>query len=73
MTRKKAQQIPPTMRVFAIDRFSDLGSIRELLTPNIGADEILVRVCAARINSIDREIRDGIKPISNVHFPLILG
>ncbi|MGE5445329.1 MAG: alcohol dehydrogenase catalytic domain-containing protein, partial [Ignavibacteriales bacterium] len=73
MTREKTQQIPPTMRAFAIDRFGDPGSLRELPTPKIGADEILVRVCATGINSIDWRIRDGIKPVSNVRFPLILG
>lgn len=74
MTReKKTQQIQPTMRAFAIDRFGDPGSLRELPTPKIGADEILVKVCAAGISSIDWRICDGIKPVSDVHFPLILG
>jgi hypothetical protein len=41
MTREKTRQIPPTMRAFAIDRFDDPGSLRELPTPKIGADEIL--------------------------------
>jgi NADPH:quinone reductase-like Zn-dependent oxidoreductase len=73
MTREKTQQIPATMRAFAIDRFGDPDSFRELPTPKIGAGDILVRVCAAGINSIGWRICGGTKPVSGVRFPLILG
>jgi NADPH:quinone reductase-like Zn-dependent oxidoreductase len=61
------------MWAFAIDRFGEPGALKALPTPEIGADEILVRVRAAGINPIDEKIRDGFKAIGDVRFPLILG
>jgi len=66
-------QIPDTMRAFAIDRFGEPGTLRTLPTPEIGADEILVRVHAAGVNPLDAKSRDGFKAIDEVHFPFILG
>lgn len=66
-------QIPATMRAFAIDRFGELGTLKTLPTPEIGADEILVRVYAAGVNPLDGKIRDGFKAMSDVRFPFILG
>ena len=66
-------QIPATMRAFAIDRFGEPGTLRTLPTPEIGADEILVRVHAAGVNPIDEKIRDGFKAIGDMRFPFILG
>jgi hypothetical protein len=73
MTQDTTQQIPATMRAFAIDRFGELGSLRELPTPTIGADEMLVRVRAVGVNPIDWKIRDGFKAIEDASFPFILG
>jgi NADPH:quinone reductase-like Zn-dependent oxidoreductase len=61
------------MRAFAIDRFGEPGSLRDLPTPDIGADEVLVRVQAAGVNPLDLRIRDGGRVIGDVHFPFILG
>jgi NADPH:quinone reductase-like Zn-dependent oxidoreductase len=66
-------QIPAIMRAFAIDRFGEPGALRTLPTPEIGPDEILVRVHAAGVNPIDEKIRDGFKAIGDVRFPFILG
>lgn len=73
MTATHAQQIPATMRAFAIDRFGESGSIRDLLLPEIGPDEMLIRVHAAGINPLDLKIRSGAKPVSAAHFPYVLG
>jgi NADPH:quinone reductase-like Zn-dependent oxidoreductase len=61
------------MRAFAIDRFGEPGSLRVLPTPTIGVDEMLVHVRAAGVNPIDWKIRDGLKAIEDVRFPLIHG
>jgi NADPH:quinone reductase-like Zn-dependent oxidoreductase len=73
MTQDITRQIPATMRAFAIDRFGEPGSFRELPTPTIGADEMLVRVHAAGVNPIDWKVRDGFKAIEDVRFPFALG
>jgi hypothetical protein len=49
MTKDIARQIPTTMRAFAIDHFGEPGSSRELPTPTIGVDEMLVHVRAAGV------------------------
>ena len=66
-------QIPDTMRAFAIDRFGEPGTLRTLQTPEIGADEMLVRVHAAGVNPLDEKIRDGFKALGDVRFPFVLG
>jgi len=61
------------MHAFAINALGDVGSLRELPTPVPGPGEILVRVCAAGVSSIDLKIRDGTKHVDNVQFPFVLG
>jgi NADPH:quinone reductase-like Zn-dependent oxidoreductase len=59
------------MRAFAVDRFGEDGTLRELPDPVPGPGELLVRVSVAGVNPVDWKIRDGQhgpKP-----FPLILG
>ena len=59
------------MKAFAIDRFGEDGSLRELPDPVAGPGELLVRVTVAGVNPVDWKIRDGAhgpRP-----FPLILG
>jgi len=73
MLEETRPKIPATMRAFAIDRFGEPGALRTLPTPEIGPDEILVRVHAAGVNPIDEKIRDGFKAIGDVRFPFILG
>ena len=66
-------QIPATMRAFAIDRFGEPGTLKTVPTPEIGADEMLVRVHAAGVNPLDGKIREGFKAMPDVRFPFILG
>ena len=73
MTDDITRQIPATMRAFAIDRFGEPGTLRELPTPDIGTDEVLVRVHAAGVNPLDLRIRDGSKTVGDMRFSLILG
>lgn len=73
MTDDITRQIPATMRAFAIDRFGEPGTLRELPTSDIGTDEVLVRVHAAGVNPLDLRIRDGSKTVGDMRFPLILG
>jgi hypothetical protein len=54
-------------------RFGEPGTLRTLPMPEIGADEILVRVHAAGVNPLDEKIRDGFKAVEGVRFPLTLG
>lgn len=61
------------MRAFAIDAFSTPGSLHDLPQPAVGPNDLLVRVRAAGINPVDWKIRDRQIPISNPHFPLVLG
>lgn len=64
--------IPTTMRAFAIDRFGDPGSLRDLPVPATGLDDVLIRVHAAGVNPIDVKIRDGKKVVA-APLPHILG
>lgn len=65
--------IPRTMRAFAVDRFGEVGKVREVPVPSVGPDELLVRVLAAGVNPLDLKIRDGGKIAEDVSFPLVLG
>ncbi|MDI3464606.1 MAG: hypothetical protein OJF50_003427 [Nitrospira sp.] len=56
---RQQNQIPSTMRTFAIDRVGETGAVRELPTPEIGAADVLVLVRAAGVNPLDWKIRDG--------------
>src|SRR6516164_6050880 len=67
-----ASPLPETMRAFAIDRFGEPGSLRRLPVPEIGPEDVLVRVRAAGVNPIDLKIRDGQKPVA-VSLPHVLG
>jgi NADPH:quinone reductase-like Zn-dependent oxidoreductase len=59
------------MRAFAIDRFGEDGSVRELPAPVAGAGEVLVRVTLAGVNPVDWKIRDGLR--GERAFPFVLG
>ena len=61
------------MRAFAIDAFSTPGSTRNMSSPPVGPDEVLVRVRAAGVNPTDWKLRDRQIPIPDPHFPLVLG
>jgi NADPH:quinone reductase-like Zn-dependent oxidoreductase len=59
------------MRAFAIDRFGETGSVRELPVPVAGPGEVLVRVNVAGVNPVDWKIRDGLR--GERPFPFVLG
>jgi NADPH:quinone reductase-like Zn-dependent oxidoreductase len=61
------------MRGFAIYRFGEAGSLRDVPIPEPGPGEILVRVRAAGVNPLDWKIREGGKTAADVRFPLVLG
>lgn len=65
--------LPRVMRAFAIDRFGDAGAVRELPIPELGPEEMLVRVRAAGVNPLDLKIRDGGKVTGSERFPMVLG
>ena len=75
MTNQSARSATPPARMlaFAIDRFGETGSLRELPVPVPAPGEILVRVRAAGINPLDWKVRDGAKIAANLRFPLVLG
>lgn len=62
-----------TMRAFAIERFGDGGRVQSMPIPEIGDDELLVRVVAAGLNPLDLKIQDGLKAAETVRFPFVLG
>jgi NADPH:quinone reductase-like Zn-dependent oxidoreductase len=62
------------MRAFAIDKFGELGSVREVENPKPEADELLVRVEAAGVNVVDNWVLHGaLKDMMEHRFPLIPG
>ncbi len=62
------------MRAFAIDAFNTPGSIRDLPTPSIGPDDVLIHIRAASINPSDLKIRQGeMQGMMEHRFPVVLG
>ncbi|MGA5363548.1 NADP-dependent oxidoreductase [Streptomyces purpurascens] len=64
------------MKAFMIERYNDKGGgrITEAPDPQVGADDVLVRVHAASVNPLDFKIRDGgFKVILPYRLPLVLG
>lgn len=62
------------MRTIAEEEFGGHVALMDLPTPEIGADEVLIRVRAAGINPFDWKVADGILKDRKEHrFPLILG
>ncbi|MCX5373571.1 NADP-dependent oxidoreductase [Streptomyces sp. NBC_00103] len=64
------------MRAFTVERYGDKAGVRaaEVPDPEVGADDVLVRIRAASINPLDRMIRDGeMKRILPYRVPFILG
>ena len=59
------------MKAVAIDRFKELGSLREMPDPVLDPDAVIVRVTRAGINPIDWKVRDGIA--GERTFPFVLG
>ncbi|MFB4285593.1 NADP-dependent oxidoreductase [Nonomuraea sp. MTCD27] len=64
------------MKAFMIERYGDKADLRaaELPDPQVGADDVLIRIHAAGVNPLDLKIRDGaFKAILPYRLPLILG
>lgn len=62
------------MRAFAIDRFGEQGSVRDVQAPEPGTGEVLVRVHAAGVNAVDPWVTKGaLKDMMEHRFPLIPG
>ncbi|MEV0976427.1 NADP-dependent oxidoreductase [Streptomyces sp. NPDC049915] len=64
------------MKAFMIERYGDKdgGRITETQDPQMGADDVLVRVRAASVNPLDFKIRDGgFRAILPYRLPLVLG
>ncbi len=64
------------MKAFIIDRYGkkERGRIGEVPVPQIGQDEVLVRIHAASVNLLDAKIRNGeFKLLLPYGLPLVLG
>ena len=62
------------MRAIAEDGFGGPVTLMNLPIPEIGADEVLIRVRAAGVNPFDWKVADGVLKDEKEHrFPLILG
>ncbi|MEE1753046.1 NADP-dependent oxidoreductase [Streptomyces sp. SP18CS02] len=64
------------MKTFMIERYGDRAGVRaaEMPDPQVGADDVLVRIQAASVNPLDLKIRDGdLKAILPYRLPLVLG
>src|SRR3712207_2055287 len=62
------------MQAIAEDEFGGPVTLMDLPIPEIGADEVLIRVRAAGVNPFDWMVADGVLKDEKEHrFPLILG
>ncbi|MFG3028231.1 NADP-dependent oxidoreductase [Streptomyces sp. NPDC048253] len=64
------------MRAFTVERYGDKAGVRagEVPDPEVGADDVLVRIRAASVNPLDRMIRDGeMRTILPYRVPFVLG
>jgi NADPH:quinone reductase-like Zn-dependent oxidoreductase len=62
------------MKAFAIDKFGEEGSVRDVEDPKPEAGELLVRVEAAGVNVVDAWVLQGaLKDMMEHRFPLIPG
>ena len=50
-----------TMKAFMVEKYGDASNMRaaEIPDPQVGADDVLVRIDAASVNPLDMKIRDG--------------
>ncbi|MGA5451199.1 NADP-dependent oxidoreductase [Streptomyces umbrinus] len=64
------------MRAFTVERYGSKDGVRvgDVPEPDVGADDVLIRIVAASVNPLDRMIRDGeMKTILPYKVPFVLG
>jgi NADPH:quinone reductase-like Zn-dependent oxidoreductase len=64
------------VKAFVVDKYKKKGALRlaEMPDPDIGANDVLVRIRAAAVNLLDSKVRDGeFKLFLRYRLPLILG
>ncbi|AYN38110.1 NADP-dependent oxidoreductase [Streptomyces dangxiongensis] len=64
------------MKAFRVERYGDKAGVRadDVPRPQVGADDVLVRIHAASVNPLDLKIRDGeFKAILPYRVPFVLG
>lgn len=62
------------MRAFTVERYGDKAGVRAGEVPEVGPDDVLVRIHSASVNPLDRMIRDGeLKAILPYRLPVVLG
>ncbi|MFF3615159.1 NADP-dependent oxidoreductase [Streptomyces sp. NPDC002580] len=64
------------MKAFMVEKYGDQAGMRAAETPNpqVGADDVLVKIHAAGVNPLDLRIRDGdFKAFMPYRLPLVLG
>jgi NADPH:quinone reductase-like Zn-dependent oxidoreductase len=64
------------MKTFMIERYGDKAGVHagEAPEPQVGADDVLVRIHAASVNPLDLKLRDNVfKAFLSYRLPLILG
>ncbi|MFE1482047.1 NADP-dependent oxidoreductase [Streptomyces fimicarius] len=64
------------MKAFLIERYGDRAGVRagEVPDPEVGADDVLVKIHAASVNPLDLKLRDGaFKAFLPYRLPLVLG
>ncbi|GHJ96573.1 NADPH:quinone oxidoreductase [Streptomyces sp. NE5-10] len=64
------------MRAFTVEKYGDATGMRaaEMPDPQVGADDVLVKIHAASVNPLDMKIRNGdLKTILPYRLPLVLG
>ncbi|MDQ0792821.1 NADP-dependent oxidoreductase [Streptomyces sp. B1I3] len=64
------------MQAFMVERYGDKDGMRarEIPTPQVGADDVLVRIHAASVNPLDLKLRDGdFKAVLPYRLPFVLG
>ncbi|WP_043232305.1 NADP-dependent oxidoreductase [Streptomyces sp. NRRL F-5193] len=64
------------MKAFMVEKYGDATGMRaaEMPDPQVGADDVLVKIHAASVNPLDMKIRNGdLKAILPYRLPLVLG
>jgi NADPH:quinone reductase len=74
MHSKQPEEEIATMRAIALESFDSGPALREIPTPQIAPDEVLVRVRASSVNPVDSSIASGmLKDMVEHEFPVVLG